>query len=336
MDATTASPLGICIPTYKRPEQLEACIQSIIRSIGDRAIPIFISDDSTDDTNLAVITRLQTVYPHIIHDRNPKNLGIDRNILKSVDLCTCRYAWMIGEDDRMVPEAIETVLNVLGKAGCELPFVYVNYASVDETLTLVLHENSLPLKQDTTMHAEEFFETDAWSIGFIGACVINRHLWSTAKREPYLDSYFAHVGMIMEYLKGKDLFLIAKPLVLNRCGTARIFTWTHSAFEVMYGWSRMTKALETVYGVEACENSNDSMDGAHGTGTMLWYGYLRADHAFSLSAYHKHVHSAHHTRFHKFGAWIIAVAPPLLFQTVRWILTHIRRKTCRSISGYES
>lgn len=335
MEESPTTLLGICIPTYKRPEQLEACVQSIIRAAGTQAIPIFISDDSADETNTAVIARLRARYPHLVHDRNPVNLGIDRNILKSVDLCTCRYAWMIGEDDRMVPEAIDTVMAVLEKAPEELPFVYVNYASVDETLTLVLHEKSIELEEDTRQPIELFLETEAWSIGFIGACIINRRLWDTARREPYLDTYFAHVGMILEYMKGRELYLIAKPLVLNRCGRARIFTWTHTAFEVMYGWSRMTKALEPLYGVEACEKSNDAMDDAHGTGTMVWYGYLRADHAFSLPVYRKHVLPArHHTRLHKAGAWLIAVTPPQVFQSIRWVLTHFRRQTCRSISGY--
>jgi hypothetical protein len=336
MDTVTQDLLGISIPTYKRPDQLYACVLSIIRSIGSRTIPIFISDDSTDDTNLEVIGRLRALYPHIVHDRNPKNLGIDRNILKCVDICTCRYAWMIGEDDRMVPEAVPTVLGVLEAAPRELPFVYVNYASVDETLTLVLHEQSLPLKQDTWRKADAFFRFEAWSMGFIGACVVNKRLWATAQRAPYLDSYFAHVGMILESIKGQEIYMISKPLVLNRCGTARIFTWTHSAFEVMYGWSRMTKALEPIYGAEACENSNDSMDDTHGTGSMLWYGYLRADRAFSLAAYRKHVHKADHPRLHKLGAWVIAVTPPQLFQLVRWCLTHVRRRTCRTITGYES
>ena len=169
---------------------------------------------------------------------------------------------------------------------------------------------------------------------FIGACVVNRRLWSTTNRDLYLDTYFAHVGMILEYLKGRQLYLIAKPLVLNRCGTARIFTWSHTAFEVMYGWSHMTKALEPLYGVEACDNASESMDEAHGTGTMLWYGYLRADHAFSLAAYHKHIRHANHGRFHKFGAWVIAITPPQVFRGVRWLLTHFRRRTCRSIAGY--
>lgn len=326
--------LGISIPTYKRPDQLRACLQSIIRSGRADSIPIFITDDSTDDTNVEVIRELQADYPCIIHDRNAENLGIDRNILKSVDICTCEYTWLMGEDDRMVPEAIPTVISILKKADKELPFIYTNYSSVDETLTLVLHEQSLPLKQDTCRAAETFFKTEAWSIGFIGACIVNHRLWETAHRERYIGSYFAHVGMILEFLKGRELYMIAKPLVLNRCGTARIFTWSHTAFEVMYGWSRMTKALEPIYGVDACENASDAMDDAHGTGSMLWYGYLRADCAFSLAAFNKHVRHAHHSRLHKSGAWLIAIAPPQIFQSVRWILTHLRRRTCRSISGY--
>jgi len=331
----TSNPtLGVCIPTFKRPDQLRACVQSIIRSGGQYNIPVFITDDSTDDTNVQVIRELQSGYPHIIHDRNPLNLGIDRNILKSVDICTCRYAWIMGEDDRMVPEAIPTVLAVLKKSSEELPFVYANYASVDETLTLVLNEKSLPLQQDTRKPASTFFETEAWSIGFIGACIINHRLWETTHRELYLDSYFAHVGMILEFLNGRDLYMIATPLVLNRCGTARIFTWSHSAFEVMYGWSRMTKALEPLYGVESCKRASDSMDDAHGTGTMLWYGYLRADKAFSLAVFRKHVRHSRHTPFHKLGALLIALCPPQAFQFVRWGLTHFRRQTCRNISGY--
>jgi hypothetical protein len=314
---------------------LRACVLSIIRSCKDHEIPIFISDDSTDDTNTDVIIRLREDYPHIIHDRNLVNLGIDRNILKSVDICTCDYAWLIGEDDRMVPEGIQTVLEVLQQSSTELPFVYVNYSSVDENLKLVLNERSLQIKEDTLIKAEPFFETDSWSIGFIGACVINHNLWKTTHRDRYIGTYFAHVGMIFEYLKGREIHMIAKPLVLNRCGTARIFTWTHTAFEVMYGWSHMTKALEPLYGIDACENASESMDDAHGTGTMLWYGYLRADHAFSPSIYHKHIRHASHGRAHKIGAWIIANAPPQIFQAVRWILTHFRRKTCRNITGYE-
>lgn len=327
--------LGICIPTYKRPDQLRACLQSIIRSGSVHNVPIFVSDDSTDDTNVRMIQELQAEYPHIIHDRNPENLGIDRNILKSVDICTCRYAWIIGEDDRMVPEAIPTVLGVIEKQEQDWPFIYANYSSVDEDLKLVLNEKSLALTQDTTMHAEPFFETKAWSIGFIGACIINRRLWETGHRDRYLDTYFAHVGLILEFLKGRELYLIASPLVLNRCGTARIFTWTHTAFEVMYGWSHMTRALAPLYGLEACENASESMDEAHGTGTMLWYGYLRADRAFSLNIFHKHIRHANHGFAHKIGAWFIAIAPPQIFQFVRWVLTHFRRKTCRSISGYE-
>lgn len=335
MSNPPSSLLGLCIPTYKRPDQLSACVSSIIRAAGPHRIPIFIADDSTDDTNTEVIRQLQARYPFIMHDRNPRNLGIDRNILRSVDLCTCRYAWMIGEDDRLVPEAIETVLPLLENAREELPFVYVNYASVDETLTLVLREQSLPLAHDTTVPAESFLPSYAWSIGFIGACIVNRTLWGTVDRTPYLDTYFAHVGMILEYMKGRVFHLTARSLVLNRCGRASIFTWTGNAFDVMYGWARMTKALEPHYGHEVCARSNRRMDQAHGTGTLLWYGYLRADRAYTLACYHTYVRpQSGIPPLRKAGAWLIALTPPAAFQAVRLILTALRKRTCRRITGY--
>ena len=48
---TADSILGICIPAYKRPDQLWRA-QSVIRSVEELAMPVFISDDSTDDTNM--------------------------------------------------------------------------------------------------------------------------------------------------------------------------------------------------------------------------------------------------------------------------------------------
>ena len=326
--------LGIGIPTYKRPDQLLACVQSIIRSAGGRAVPVTIVDDSTDDTNVGVVAQLRAAYPHIRHERNPANLGIDRNILNAVDVCPARYVWLMGEDDRVTPDAVPMVLAILENAREELPFVYVNYASVDETLTVVLKEKSLPLEDAARRRAEDFLPGEAWSIGFIGACVVNKRLWATAHREPYLDTYFAHVGMILEYLKGRELVMLAKPVVLNRCGTARIFTWTHSAFEVMYGWGRMMDALRPLYGDTLCNRATVAMDKAHGTGTMLWYGYLRADRAYSLQSYRTYIHPRPHPLLHKAGAWAIAVTPPWVFQTVRWALTHVRRRVRRNISGY--
>ena len=314
--------LGICIPTYKRPDQLMACVQSIIRSAGELTIPVFISDDSADDTNIATIERLHTFYPHIIHFRNPKNLGIDRNILMSVDICSCRYAWLMGEDDRLLPGAISYVLDVLKRE--DPPFLYVNYRSVDASMKIVLKDRSLPLMRDDTLESSEFLARDAWSMGFIGSCVVRTDYWRTIKPDRYIGTYFAHVGRIMEYLKGRSLFRIAEPLVLNRCGSPGTFSWTESTFEVVSGWKRLMKELEPLYGAKVCQESIQSFERAHGLNSLYFLAYLRADSVFNRDVFKYTIRSSEKSAGYKLCSWIISLLPPIFFQGIRFLLNQAR------------
>jgi abequosyltransferase len=319
----TSNPiLGICIPTYKRPGHLFACVQSIIRSAGTLTIPIFISDDSTDDTNVATVEQLIASYPHIIHFRNPENLGIDRNILRSVDICSCRYAWLLGEDDRLLPGAVSSVVDVLKRE--DPTFLYVNYKSVDASMKIVLKNRSLPLMQDDTIGSSEFLAGDAWSMGFIGACVIRKEYWRSVAPDRYIGTYFAHVGRIMEYLKGRSLFRIADPLVLNRCGSPGTFSWTDSTFEVVGGWKRLMNKLEPLYGAKVCRESVQSFERAHGLNSLYFLAYLRADSAFNGDVFKRMIRSSEKSIGYKLGSWIIALIPPIFFQGMRFLLNQVR------------
>ncbi len=324
--------LGICIPTYKRPDQLRRCVASIIRSAAPHQVPIFIADDSTDDTNVPVVSELRTQYPRIAHHRNPTNLGIDGNIVNAVDLCDCRYAWIMGEDDRMTPDAIPTVLQVL--ASGQPPFVYVNYSSVDEDVSLVLHERSLELTADGDESAEEFFACDAWSMGFIGACVVDKDLWRTIDPRPYVGTYYAHVGVIMEYLRGRRVHLVAKPLVLNRVGSTRAFTWTSSVFDVLHGWATMVDRLRGLYPADVCDRAATSYRRAHGIGTIPFFCYLRADGALTAANHDRYVRGGPYPALQRAAAWCIARTPPVVFRAARGVLTAARQRRNRHISDY--
>lgn len=314
--------LGICIPTYQRPDHLLACVQSIIRSAGKLTIPVFISDDSTDDTNVATIGQLRALYPHIIHFRNPENLGIDRNILRSVDICTCRYAWLLGEDDRLLPGAVSSVVDVLKRE--DPPFLYVNYRSVDASMKIVLKDRSLPLMQDDRIESSEFLARDAWSMGFIGSCVVRTEYWRDIKPDRYIGTYFAHVGRIMEYLKGQSLFRIAEPLVLNRCGSPGTFSWTDSTFEVISGWKRLMNELEPLYKAKVCQDSVQSFERAHGLNSLYFLAYLRADSVFNRDLFRRMIRPSQKSDGYKIGAWAIALTPPILFQAIRFLLNQVR------------
>ena len=324
--------LGIAIPTYKRPDQLVACVRSVVASAGGEGVPIHVADDSVDDTNVEALAELAREYPHLVHHRNPRNLGIDGNILHAVDLCQARHVWIMGEDDRMAPEAVPTVLRVLASGG--RPFVYVNYASVDEDVRVVLRRRSLDLEADRLEGAEDFLANDAWSMGFIGACVVDKELWGAVRQEPYLGTWFAHVGVVMEYLRGREAYLVAKPLVLNRCGSPGAFTWTSSTYDVLAGWGRMVDLLRSRYPAEVCDRAAASFRRAHGIGTIPFFGYLRAGRALDPEAWEKHVRNGPYPAFSRGAAWCIARTPAQVFQAARWALTSLRRLRNRPLTGY--
>ncbi|MCH8513408.1 MAG: glycosyltransferase [Kiritimatiellae bacterium] len=310
--------LGIAIPTYKRPEQLLPCVRSVIRAAEPHRVPVYLLDDATDDTNTAAIAELREAYPLVHHIRNEKNLGIARNILKSADTCPCEYVWLLGEDDRMHPHGVESVLAAIRER--PNPFVFANYSAVDNDMRFLIKERSLPADFPGELDGETFFRSVAWSMGFIGACVIRKAEWDRVDPAPYLDSYFAHVGKIMEMIHGKRVTLITDPLILNRCGSPEIFTWTGDAANVLGGWARMTRALEPVYGPEAGKDSLAAFRRAHGIGTLKFYAYLRADGVFTPSLCKEMVTPENSSASARCAAWLIARTPPALFRAARALL----------------
>jgi glycosyltransferase involved in cell wall biosynthesis len=322
--------LGVCIPTYKRPEQLRRCVLSIIKAAKSYDVPIFIADDATDDTNAAVMAELQRGYPHIVYRKNESNLGIDGNILHSVDICDCDYAWLIGEDDRMVPEAIATVLPILDR---ETPsFVAVNYSYVDENIEIVLRERLIPIDQDKTTDSAAFVREDAWAIGFIGGCVINKHLWQRVEPAQYIGTYFAHVGVILESIAGKSVEIIARPLILNRVGSAEVVTWSGDAYGVFHGWGKVTRLLEPIYGADVVQASAESFDRNHGLNTVRFLMAKRADRLYDIGIYRKFIKKGRYGRTYKIAAFVVAWMPPFPFRGLRDLLSFIRHRRNHRLS----
>jgi glycosyltransferase involved in cell wall biosynthesis len=67
--------LGICIPTYKRPDFLRRCVLSALDAAGDRPVRVFIADDSMDETNTALYGELQDALGGDHRPSQPDQLG---------------------------------------------------------------------------------------------------------------------------------------------------------------------------------------------------------------------------------------------------------------------
>ena len=321
--------LGVCIPTYKRPDQLQQCVRSVIAAASPFAVPIFIADDAADATNAAAVQALQAQYPHIVYARNPKNLGIDRNILHCVDLCPCDYAWLLGEDDRMLPDAVSAALAVLN---ADAPaFLAVNYSSVNEEVSLVVKETLMDIREDGDVSADEFLRRESPAIGFIGACVVSKTLWESVDPSPYIGTYFAHVGRILASIYGRRVSLIARPLVLNRAGGAAAFTWSDDAYGVYTGWAKVIRLLEPLYGADACRECIAAFDRLHGINTVRFMMAKRADRIYNRDIYHRFIRGSDRGRLYKWAAHGVAWMPPLLFRALHALLLQIRQRRNRKV-----
>jgi glycosyltransferase involved in cell wall biosynthesis len=232
--------LAICIPTYRRPEMLERCILSAIAAAGSRPISICIADDSVTDANVAVLSRLQKVHPFIRWQRNPKNLGIDRNIQVALAMSESDHAWLIGEDDLFLAGSVARMHELIQHR--DEPFIFSNYLYVTEDHQRILGA-ALVDAPDGEQPAREFIVESLWSTGFIGGCVLRCDAWETTDGASYDGTYFTHVGRIVDLLAGHPVVHVSsRPAIANRSQGADTFTWKKDSFGVFLGFERMCSA----------------------------------------------------------------------------------------------
>src|SRR3989339_732609 len=106
--------LSICIPTYDHSAYLKEAIDTVFKQVDEvnrECLELVINDNGSTDETATVILSLKAKAPiPIIAGRNSKNLGYDLNCLKVVELARGQYCWLLGDDDQILPGAINHVL----------------------------------------------------------------------------------------------------------------------------------------------------------------------------------------------------------------------------------
>ena len=110
--------LSICIPTYNRAKHLQNCLQSIntaAQHLDERLnVEICISDNCSSDTTEDVVRRANLTLP-VKYCKNESNLGIPRNFLSVVDMAEGEFAWLVGDDDLLMPDAFIRICKLINE-----------------------------------------------------------------------------------------------------------------------------------------------------------------------------------------------------------------------------
>lgn len=244
MTAPAAVRLSICIPTYNRAAHLANCLESIIAASATSRmnVQVCVSDNcSTDDTAKVVDAARRRVA--ITYHKNPVNVGRPRNYLNVVDLAEGEFVWLIGDDDLLMPNALESLSTLLDRHG-ECDFFYVNAFHLTTEYVLSFpqpfHTTSLPAGMTPfspwrTDRELTFFEMidPRISFDFLGGMflsVFRRRLWAANAsalgedafddREVFsnFDNTFPHVKIFAQAFSKSKAFFNASPLIVCLTG----------------------------------------------------------------------------------------------------------------------
>jgi glycosyltransferase involved in cell wall biosynthesis len=229
--------LGFAIPTYRRPALLDLALQSIVPQASLLEAPIYIADDSCDQTNTAVISKWQQLYPRLIHEINEVNLGIDRNINRAIERCPATYVHVMGEDDVIFPDFATRVMALI--SGIAPGHIVCSYMYLSNEHRPITGKAMIPAAGPASpMRA--LLPHYGWALGFIGAHVFRRDRFAACGADGF-GTYFHHLVRLIRYIDPDEpLGFVGEPLVGNRADDESTPTWSGDRLAVVFG---LEKAL---------------------------------------------------------------------------------------------
>lgn len=227
--------LSFCIPTLNRALFISQTLESIIEQRSDEVEIVIVDGASTDNTE-EIVRSFQQRSPRINYHRRDKNMGVERDTQKAIELARGEYCWLMTSDDVLKPGAVTKILEGIDE-GHDLIVVNAEVRNLD--LSQQISTSSLKFQEARiykAADAEKLFVETADYLTYMGAVVIRKSLWDGRDKAAYLDTDFVHVGVIFQSPIPKTL-VIGTPLIMIRYGNA---TWTPRAFEIIaFKWPRI-------------------------------------------------------------------------------------------------
>ena len=116
--------LTIGIPTYNRPNSIVKTVRALLPQLNDLVV-LKVWDNCSDTPVSTLFTDEEKEKFTII--RNKTNIGGDANICGVIYNADTKWVWDLGDDDEPLENAVEVILNYIGKYPEALFFKYNSY-----------------------------------------------------------------------------------------------------------------------------------------------------------------------------------------------------------------
>jgi len=216
---------------------------------------VCVSDNGSSDETEAVVRRAQQTLA-IRYRRNSANLGIPRNFLNVVEMAQGEFVWLVGDDDLLMPYALDALSELIEKHQ-SVDFFYVNaYHLTTEYLRSFpqpfdianLPEEMIPFSARKVSGELDFLDLvdPDISFDFLGGMflsVFRRKHWvenasaldASAISDPrtfsHFDNTFPHVKIFARAFARSRAYFNARPLIVCLTGArewAPMYPLVHS------------------------------------------------------------------------------------------------------------
>lgn len=102
--------ITVAIPTYKRAARLLECLESLANN-GDTSIDVLVSINPPSPESAEVAKSFEKTHPFhsLTINTNTSNIGAEANVLRCIEMANTEWVWVLGDDDRAEPGAIESI-----------------------------------------------------------------------------------------------------------------------------------------------------------------------------------------------------------------------------------
>jgi abequosyltransferase len=225
VDGAQQSPvrLSICIPTYNFGAFIGDTLASIVPQLAEGVEVVVLDGGSTDNTT-EVVESFQRENPAVRYVRQDERGGIDRDMLRTVELGRGEYCWIFCADDIMKPDAIQKVLERI-RSGCDVYLCGLTLCTFDmdpvrdHRVARIATDQTFDLgsERDRQLYFGLAQTTTAF-FSFAGSLIVKKDSWDLAgPDEAFMGSLWAHVAQILRMIPhGLRLHYIAEPLLYKR------------------------------------------------------------------------------------------------------------------------
>ncbi len=200
--------LSIAIPTYNRAATLREQLWNVCSQVqmGGLTWQVVVSDNASTDDTTAVVEQLRSRFDNIKYARNSQNIGLLLNIDAAVRAADGAYVWLLGDDDIVMPFAIQTLANFLARPELEagtVALACINAFAMTHDGEAIVYASDRDCALPTTVFKDggELFEQVGYeSLGHISRLIVNRAMWMLHdynQREPWEVYSFIRTLILM-------------------------------------------------------------------------------------------------------------------------------------------